>query len=401
MSRSCTLNPELLQQFIKERQNTSPGPEDNDPTGGYLTMRSYPVHLQQQEGTGVDNAEVFSIGAHREVAPSYVSVRQRIQSAPEESHNLINASNTVLNLPEPLVPTIPKVSSSAATDKLNVQPTLLPSQYSLATAALNDGKNTGLVKSTAEEALIPSSVRFIYPRPIATSTSASTTTSSTVSGVSTRPGVVDPEAPPVPTRPDRRQDQSHIPPKPAQRAKRKSESDALSTVPQANGGVSTVRPPAIPPRIQTQQQQQAAAAAAGGSPQSQQKAKKRPMPPPRRPVHPGPHEVATQLSPKITHPGSHGSTGFSESEIRIQTLILSDPEFQSCTPEVCKQALKRHKYEIEAAKEEIRVHMLMEMQVAYITAEDCRRALSHCQQKMDRAAAWLLEQSDDIERRRQ
>ena len=81
-------------------------------------------------------------------------------------------------------------------------------------------------------------------------------------------------------------------------------------------------------------------------------------------------------------------------------MILSDPEFQSCTPEVCKQALKKHKYEIDAAKEEIRVHMLMEMQVAHITAEDCRRALSHCQQKMDRAAAWLLEQSDDMERRR-
>ena len=296
---------------------------------------------------------------------------------------------------------MPQVSSSATMDKLNIQPTLLPSQYSLATAALTDGKNTGPVKSTAEEALIPSSIRFIYPRPMATSTSASTTTSSTVTDVSTRPGVVNPDAPPVPTRPDHRQDQSHVskPPKPAQRTKLKSESDALSTVPQANGGVSAARPPVIPPRIQTQQQQQAAAT--GGNPQSHQKAKKRPMPPPRRPVHPGPHEVTTQLSPKITHPGSHGSTGFSENEIRIQTLILSDPEFQSCTPEVCKQALKRHKYEIEAAKEEIRVRMLMEMQVAYITAEDCRRALSHCQQKMDRAAAWLLEQSDDIERRKQ
>ena len=43
----------------------------------------------------------------------------------------------------------------------------------------------------------------------------------------------------------------------------------------------------------------------------------------------------------------------------------------------------------------------MEMQMSHITTEDCRGALSHCQQKMDRAAAWLLEQSDDIERKKE
>ena len=112
------------------------------------------------------------------------------------------------------------------------------------------------------------------------------------------------------------------------------------------------------------------------------------MPPPRRAINnPGPNEtVTTQHSPKKTH-SSYGSTGFSESEIRIPNLILSDPEFQSCTPEVCKQALRKHKYETDAAKEEMRVHMLMEM--AHITAEDCGRALSHCQQKMDRGSRMV------------
>lgn len=369
-------------------------------------MRSYPVHLQQQEvapteGEGGLNPDVFSVGSSREETPSYMTVRQRIHSAPaEEAHSLLNAPNAAKNLLEPLIPT---VSSRDTNNKLNIPAPLLPSQYSLAAATLGDNKNTGLVaKSSPEEALIPSSIRFIYPT---STTAASATTSSSVTGVS-RPGVISADSPRVPTKPDRGQDQSRItvPPKPAQRTKLKSESDT-STV-QTNGSSVSARPPAVPPRITTQQQQQQQhAQAAGGSPLSQQKAKKRPMPPPRKSVNNSPGHngstAASQISPKRPH-GSHASsTGSSESEIRIQTLILSDPEFQSCTPEVCKQALKKHKYEVDAAKEEIRVHMLMEMQMPHITTEDCRRALSHCQQKTDRAAAWLLEQSDDIERRRQ
>ena len=84
--------------------------------------------------------------------------------------------------------------------------------------------------------------------------------------------------------------------------------------------------------------------------------------------------------------------------MKIQTLILSDPEFQGCSPDVCLKLLKRHGFEMSSAKEDIRVHMLMEMGIEHIETEDCRRALSHCQQKMDRAAEWLLEQSADIER---
>ena len=259
-----------------------------------------------------------------------------------------------------------------------------------------NNKNTGLVaKSSAEEALIPSSIRFIYPT---STTAASATTLSSVTGVS-RPGVVSIDALQVPTKSDRGQDQPHItvPPRPAQRTKIKLESDA-STV-QANGSSVSARPPAVPPRITTQQQQ---AQAAGGGLLSQQKTKKCPVPPPRKLVNNSPRHndnaaaSASQLSPKRAHSSHGGSTESSESEIRIQTLILFYPEFQSCTPEACKQALKKHKYEVDVVRKEIRVHMLMEM--PHITTEDCRRALSHCQQKMDRAAAWLLEQSDDIER---
>ena len=62
--------------------------------------------------------------------------------------------------------------------------------------------------------------------------------------------------------------------------------------------------------------------------------------------------------------------------MKIQTLILSDPEFQGCSPDVCLKLLKRHRFEMSSAKEDIKVHMLMEMGIEHIETEDCRRALS-------------------------
>ena len=52
--------------------------------------------------------------------------------------------------------------------------------------------------------------------------------------------------------------------------------------------------------------------------------------------------------------------------MKIQTLILSDPEFQGCSPDVCLKLLKRHGFEMSSAKEDIRVHMLMEMGIEHI-----------------------------------
>ena len=386
MSRSSTLNPELLQQLAlrpKDQGDAPPDPEDDDPTGGYLTMRSCPINLQQQleqlaQGREGENPDVFTVGLHRETVPSYATVRQRIQSAPGEPQDLINTSNTVLNLPDPLLPI-----SSSVTDRVPPTTTAISSQYSFATATMNEGGtgNAALGKSSAQEALVPSSVRFIYQRPTATTASST--------GGNGRPGEAGPDAPQVPRRPGHGQDQSPR----IQRANRKSESDATA--------LGILVPPAIPPRVPSQQHQQQEQAAGG---QIQPKAKKPPMPPPRRKSNPVVHDIA-QLFPKPKPPPSPrahsgAAAAFNEAGMRLQTLILSDPEFQSCTPEVCKQALEMHNYEMKAAKEEIRVHMLMEMQVAHIDPEDCRRALSHCQQKTDRAAAWLLEQSDDIERRR-
>jgi hypothetical protein len=55
-------------------------------------MRSYPIHLQRQEVAtneeGELNPEVFSVGSHRELAPSYMTVKQWIHSAPAEGETI-------------------------------------------------------------------------------------------------------------------------------------------------------------------------------------------------------------------------------------------------------------------------------------------------------------------------
>ena len=64
--------------------------------------------------------------------------------------------------------------------------------------------------------------------------------------------------------------------------------------------------------------------------------------------------------------------------------------------EICRFALEQHDFDIEKAKEEVRVQILLGMLLPNIREEDCRRALVHCQQKTNRAAAWLLQKSEDI-----
>lgn len=76
--------------------------------------------------------------------------------------------------------------------------------------------------------------------------------------------------------------------------------------------------------------------------------------------------------------------------------ILSDKEFSECNAEICKFALVQEQYVVEQAKEYIRVQLLLDMMLPNISEDDCRRALTHCQHKVDRAAGWLLQMSEQI-----
>lgn len=75
-------------------------------------------------------------------------------------------------------------------------------------------------------------------------------------------------------------------------------------------------------------------------------------------------------------------------------------EFPDAEPELCRRALESNGYDIAKAREEIQVQILLGMNVPNTNADDCRRALKHCQYKIDRAACWLVERSTDLEERR-
>lgn len=81
--------------------------------------------------------------------------------------------------------------------------------------------------------------------------------------------------------------------------------------------------------------------------------------------------------------------------------ILHDEEFSGFEVEICRFALEQQNYDLEYAKEEMRVQILLSMLLPHIREEDCRRALVHCQQKTNRAAAWLIQRSEELERRAQ
>ena len=97
------------------------------------------------------------------------------------------------------------------------------------------------------------------------------------------------------------------------------------------------------------------------------------------------------------------SAGADQSEellSQLQNLILRDEEFRNCSKQVCRESLVTFNCDVEKAKVNMRVQMLLGMRIPFIDASDCKRALSHCQHKTDRAAEWLLQLSEDIELRK-
>lgn len=96
---------------------------------------------------------------------------------------------------------------------------------------------------------------------------------------------------------------------------------------------------------------------------------------------------------------------FSDSIIQdkddILEELLAEEEFSNCEVEICRFALEQQNFDLERAKEEIRVQNLLSMLLPHIREEDCRRALLHCQQKTNRAAAWLMQRSEELQKRAQ
>ena len=78
---------------------------------------------------------------------------------------------------------------------------------------------------------------------------------------------------------------------------------------------------------------------------------------------------------------------------QFERLCQEFPDLNSWT---CRVALEKHGGNLDLAREEVKVTQLMGMGFPYIDEDDCLQALSHCQGKMERAAMWLMEQSETI-----
>ena len=75
-------------------------------------------------------------------------------------------------------------------------------------------------------------------------------------------------------------------------------------------------------------------------------------------------------------------------------LVVSIKELlPQASDAICVQYLTKNDGNMDSALRDIKVHILMDMGLENTSTEDCRKALSHCQWKLDRAAEWLIEQS--------
>lgn len=116
---------------------------------------------------------------------------------------------------------------------------------------------------------------------------------------------------------------------------------------------------------------------------------------------PPPVPDRTYLSPAHSS-GSDTSVGGTGGKLRLLPPAGNPlaEEFPDADESCIHRALESHGSDIEKAREEVQVQILLGMSVPNTNAEDCRRALKHCQGKIDRAAIWLVERGLELDERR-
>lgn len=75
-------------------------------------------------------------------------------------------------------------------------------------------------------------------------------------------------------------------------------------------------------------------------------------------------------------------------------------EFPNTSRSIFNRIAEQCDWNIETIRDKFKIRQLMEMHFPYIEETDCIRALEHCQGKVDRAAAWLIDVSETISARR-
>ena len=387
MSRSNVADPDVINRLSQlNTKPDSPSPTElSDQEENYIKMNPHSIfaavhvgsHSPKKKHSYVNYTPgQMVVGQYREEVPGYAvaQARPRIKSQTSDSGaSIIDEGIPSSRLPDPIQP-VGGASSRAL------------SQYSVAgetgTAPLHEESPQRL----QGEPLMPQSVRFFNRSGNATASSASPTRSTRLSSASMpmdssrqRPVV-------VPRRLSQKEidhvDSPFTPP-----------STILDSVGMGRENRGTNR-----------------RSSDGGQPQASAQ-RPYPIPKPRQAMvtttntsvsqslRQQPSVIREEPKPLITQ--SIPTTRPEFSTLPGLDRILTDPEFSDCQPEVATRALQKYKNDFEKVKEEIRVQKLLDMCIPNINNADCRRALSHCQQKTDRAAEWLLQLSLDIEDRAQ
>ena len=115
-------------------------------------------------------------------------------------------------------------------------------------------------------------------------------------------------------------------------------------------------------------------------------------------IHPSIHSysfVSTHTKSTNMKSSKQKPENTSETLLDILCKEFPDVEFR-----LCENAVRKSGGVLEKAREDIKVQQLLGMRFLYIKEEDCLRALTHCQGKMDRAAVWLIELSETISARK-
>lgn len=111
-----------------------------------------------------------------------------------------------------------------------------------------------------------------------------------------------------------------------------------------------------------------------------------------------PHnELSTQTLPTQHAEGNNSTSLPSSPLVRAPPYahLIDDVKGQlpQASEELCAEYLTKNKGNIDLTLQDLKVHILMDMGLENANMESCRKALGHCQWKLDRAAEWLIEQS--------
>ena len=97
----------------------------------------------------------------------------------------------------------------------------------------------------------------------------------------------------------------------------------------------------------------------------------------------------SKLSPLLTS-SPHVKRSFEEYAHLVDVVKIQLPQ---ASEEHCMEYLTKNQGNVELTLQDLRVQILMDMNLPNTNMDSCRKALSHCQWKLDRAAEWLIEQN--------